>query len=230
MDNKKSPSIKIYSKQYYDRVLEEIKALDTSKMSPEKIYRIVLKKFGGIQITVKMVLAHTKITVYRITTYEPKEDEKQNPSSFSYNPNPTEIGRANLPGEHVFYGALHPFTCLKEMKDELSSVYYLSEWEYTAQKQLNIALLNANVDMSEETIASLITKGYESAVKSMFDKSLNQQAKNAYWYAIQSFSKLFNEADNKYYLITAAISSNWLYKLKKEQGGDIGMLMYPSVT
>ncbi len=229
MEETNTFSVKVYAKEYYDRIIEEIKSLDTSNISPEQIYSAILKKFDGLQITVNIIPANTSIPIYRVTTYEPEGKSLQSPSSFSYNPNPTELGRANLPNEHVFYGALHPYTCLKEMKDKLSSNYYLSEWEYTPKKDFNIALFNAHVNMSEDTIASVISKGYETGVRSMFKESINPEIVDQYWYAIKSFSKLFTEPDSKYYPITAAISSNWLYKLKNK-GIDIGMLMYPSVT
>lgn len=229
MSKEEKGSIHIYQKEYYDKVIEEIKNLDLNQLEPEEIYSIIIKKFGGLQITVRIVEPQKTISLFRITTHKPKGRMKNFPSCFSYNPKPKDIGRANLPNEHVFYGSLHPFTCLKEMKDDLNSTYFLSEWEFTPQEQLNIGLLISNVDLNEESISSMIADGFERQVKNMFNNQTNNELIEQYWYAIQSFSKLFIEPESKFYPISASIASNWFNQLKK-QGGNIGMLMYPSVT
>jgi hypothetical protein len=229
MSKEDKGSVHIYQKEYYDKILEEIKNLDFTQLEPKEIYSIIIKKFGGLQITVRMVKPKETISFFRITTHKPEGRMKNFPASFSYNPNPSEIGRANLPNEHVFYGSLHPFTCLKEMKDDFSSTYYLTEWEFTPEEQLNIGLLIANVDLNEESIASLVANGFERQVKEMFKHQVDNEIIEQYWYSIKSFSKFFSESDSKYYPISASIASNWFNQIKK-QGGNIGMLMYPSVT
>ena len=229
MDNEKTGSFNIYQREHYEKVLEEIKLLDVDQLNPSEIYSSIIEKFGGLQISVKVIFPGESIFLYRITNHELSGESKNIAASYSYNPNPTKLGRANLPNEHVFYGSLHPFTCLKEMKDKLSDTYYLSEWEFTPTKQLNIGLLIAHVNTEEETISATIANGLEAHVKALVKGKISAEFEDSYWYSIQAFSKLFSEPGSKYYPISASIASNWL-NAAQSKGVDIGMLMYPSVT
>ena len=228
-NNPVKPEVTIFEKENYDRVFEEIKSLDFEVLTPKQIQKVILEKFGGQFILVKEILAQQVMPVYRITTHEPSPEERHLPSSFSYNPNPSKMGRANLEDEVVFYGALHPYTCLKEMKDDLRGEYFLSEWEFVPNETFFIAILLADVNTKEDSIASMVAGDLEDVMKKMVPESSDPLLAENFWYGLKIFSRLFTDPSEKFYPITSAISSSWLQDLPKK-GGTVGMLMYPSVT
>lgn len=220
----------VFSKENIDKQFDEIQ----EKLKPSMDYKLILQKFHKIlhnRILPSLIYdsKSDEFTVFRITkTWDNFDPE--NPISYSYNPNPTENGRAHRIGFPVFYGSIDPYTAFSEMKDRLkiNDKFYLSRWKIKFKKSTNVhtLIINSSTKNSDH-ILNKVVKNLHQKLKDMV-KNIPNEFQEGYIYAIEKMGDLFVTKGSSNYHITSAYSHDILYDFKSK-GLNIPIILYPSV-
>lgn len=220
----------LFSKEIIDKQFVQI----LKELKPSMDYEVLIKKFNKIlynQVlsTLTYDSKSEEFIIYRITKPWANFDFN-NPKSYSYNPNPKDVGRAHRKGFPVFYGAIDPFTAFSEMKDsiKINDKFYMSIWKLKFKSNTNVHSLaiNSSTKNNEHILNPLIKRPYEG-MKNMF-KNIPNEFKEGNIYAIEKMGDLFTTKGNSTYHITSAYSYEIMYDTKSK-GIDIPILIYPSV-
>lgn len=219
-----------FQKETIDKQFEQIH----KELKPTMDYKVLIKEFHKILFNrVLPTLVYDsnseEFTIFRIT--KPWENfDFNNPNSYSYNPNPQDVGRAHRKGFPVFYGAIDPFTAFSEMKDsiKINDKFYMSKWKLKFKSNTNVhsLIINSSTKNSEHILNSLIKHPYEG-MKNMF-KNIPNEFKEGNIYAIEKMGDLYTTKGNSNYHITSAYSYEIMYEAKSK-GINIPILLYPSV-
>jgi hypothetical protein len=170
--------------------------------------------------------------LYRVTPVYPNIDILH-PRSFSYPPKEkTTLGRANLAGCPVFYGALNPITALREMKNVLKpgETFYLSEWKIDfTQETVAHTLFNNTVTTSSKVLATKSAQ-HQMELVSQLLKDVPDSAKEGFKQLLIRLGDLFSLPGKENYNVTSAYAHEVLYE-SHERGlpWTVSMLIYPSV-
>lgn len=220
----------IFSKETIDKQFDEIQA----KLKPSMDYKLILKEFHRIlhNRVLPTLIYDSKsdeFTVFRIT--KPWNNfDKDNPNSYSYNPEPKDNGRAHRIGFPVFYGSIDPYTSFSEMKDSLkiNDTFYLSRWKLKFKSDTNVhtLIINSSTKNSDHILNSVI-KRLHQGLKDMV-KNIPDDFKDGYIYAVEKMGDLFATKGSSNYHITSAYSHEILYEAKAK-GINIPIILYPSV-
>lgn len=220
----------VFSKETIDQQFDEIK----SKLKPSMDYKLILKEFhrilhNRVLPTLIYDTESDKFTVFRIT--KPWDDFViENPNSYSYNPEPKDIGRAHRKGFPVFYGSIDPYTAFSEMKDSLkiNDTFYLSRWriKFKSDTKVHSLIINSSTKNSDHVLNSVI-KRLHQGLKDMV-KNIPDEFKDGYTYAVEKMGDLFTTKGSANYHITSAYSHEILYDVKTK-GLNIPIMIYPSV-
>lgn len=219
-----------FQKETIDKQFEQIEM----ELKPTMDYKVLIKEFHKILYnrvlpTLVYDSKSEEFTIFRIT--KPWENfDLNNPKSYSYNPNPKDVGRAHRKGFPVFYGAIDPFTAFSEMKDsiKINDKFYMSRWKLKFKSDTNVhsLVINSSTKNSEHILNSLIKRPYDG-IKNMF-KNIPNEFKEGNIYAIEKMGDLYTTKGNSNYHITSAYSYEIMYDAKSK-GIDIPILLYPSV-
>lgn len=219
-----------FTKEKIEEQFKEIVETLTSSMG----YKNLIKQFHKIlhnRVTplIKFDNDSPEFTIYRITTvYE--NFNPNNPDCYSYNPNPTENGRAHRAGYPVFYGALDPISAISEMKGRLDNgeLFYISRWKIKFKTDISIhsLLINSNT-INDEHVLNQATNSLHTKLKEMV-KDIPAKYKEGYIYAIQKMGDLFTNPKDTLYHITSSYSYELLYEAKSK-GLNVPIIVYPSV-
>jgi hypothetical protein len=220
----------VFSKETIDKQFDEIQAT----LKPSMNYKLILKEFHRIlhNRVLPTLIYDSKsdeFTVFRIT--KPWNNfDKDNPNSYSYNPEPKDNGRAHRIGFPVFYGSIDPYTSFSEMKDSLkiNDTFYLSRWKLKFKTDINVhtLIINSSTKNSDHILNSVI-KRLHQGLKDMV-KNVPDDFKDGYIYAVEKMGDLFATKGSSNYHITSAYSHEILYEAKSK-GINIPIILYPSV-
>lgn len=220
----------IFSKETIDKQFIQIK----KELHPSMDHNIILKKFHEI-LHNRVILTFTydseseEFTIYRITNPWNGFD-CNDPLSYSYNPNPTENGRAHRKGFPVFYGSIDPYTAFTEMKDDIKTndSFYLSRWKIKFNSKTNThpLIINSSTKNDEHILNSVI-KNIHLGLKNMV-REIPNEFKEGYLYSIEKLGDLFTSKGTLYYHITSAYCHQILYDLPSKKV-NIPIILYPSV-
>lgn len=230
MKNKNDFNFTIFSKETIDKQFDLIQ----KKLKPSMDFKVLLKEFhkilhNRVLPTVIYDAESDEFTVYRITKTW-KNFDRNNPNSYSYNPNPKKNGRAHLIDFPVFYGSINPFTAFTEMKDslEINEIFYMSRWKlkFKSDTRVHTLIINSETTNSKHILNPVIKRIHES-LKGMV-KNIPNEFKEGYIYAIEKMGDLFTTQGDVNYHITSAYSHDVLYEARNK-GINIPILLYPSV-
>jgi hypothetical protein len=230
MKNKNKFNFTFFSKETVDKQFDQIQ----KELNPSMDYKVLIKEFHKIlhNRVLSTLIYDSKseeFTIFRITKPWKKFDFN-NPNSYSYNPNPQEIGRAHRKGFPVFYGSIDPFTAFSEMKDsiKINDKFYMSRWKLKFKSDTNVhsLIINSSTKNSEHVLNSVIKRPYVG-LKNMV-KNIPNEFKEGYIYAIEKMGDLFTTKGISNYHITSAYCHEILYEAKSK-GINIPILLYPSV-
>lgn len=219
-----------FSKETIDKQFEQIQ----KQLKPSMDYKVLIKKFHKILYnrvlpTLIYDSKSEEFTIFRITKPWVNFD-CNNPKSYSYNPNPKDVGRAHRKGFPVFYGAIDSFTAFSEMKDsiKINDKFYMSRWKLKFKSDTNVhsLIINSSTKNSEHILNSLIKRPYEGLQNMV--KNIPNEFKEGHIYAIEKMGDLFTTKGNSNYHITSAYSHEIIYDAKSK-GINIPILLYPSV-
>jgi hypothetical protein len=220
----------VFLKETIDKQFEQIQ----KELKPTMDYKILIKEFHKIlhnRVLPTLVYdsKSEEFTIFRITKPWGNFDFN-NPKSYSYNPNPKDVGRAHRKGFPVFYGSIDPFTAFSEMKDsiKINDKFYMSRWKLKFKSDTNVysLVINSSTKNSEHILNSFIKRPYEG-MKNMF-KNIPNEFKEGNIYAIEKMGDLYTTKGNSNYHITSAYSYEIMYD-GKPKGINIPILLYPSV-
>lgn len=235
--NRFNPSGEIYTKEYYDKIFEEIEQIPLD-LSPEEINieiqkRINLTTIQGQTLSKDFLDA---VELYRVRVPNPVKKSKEDLVSWhSYPPDPkyvTNKGRANIEGQQVFYASFDANTPFHEMSKYItpgSSIVYLSKWKINHPGGAFMRNLFLDIPTDDENnLSSLMAKGLVKA----FDEimiGVPENEKQNYIYSQKKYANLFAWPDEKYYHLTSSIAYfNFVSALK--QKANLPILAYPSVA
>jgi RES domain len=229
-ENKNDFNFTIFSKETIDKQFDLIQ----KKIKPSMDYKDILKEFHKIlhNRVLPALIYDSKsdeFTIYRIT--KPWNNfDRNNPNSYSYNPNPKKNGRAHLVDFPVFYGSIDPFTAFTEMKDslEVNEIFYLSRWKikFKSETRVHTLIINSSTTNSKHFLNPVIKQIHEG-LKGMV-KNIPNEFEEGYIYAIEKMGDLFTTRGDVNYHITSAYSHEMLYEYKNKDV-NIPILLYPSV-
>ena len=119
-----------------EKTIKEIEQLTTTQLNErDGVYDKIFRKLPIIACEPIKESLH----FFRVRIADRSVNE-QIPSSFSYKPqslNP-KINRLNMQGESMFYGALFPYTAIKECGIGHNQEFYLSRWFIPKEAQLTM--------------------------------------------------------------------------------------------
>ena len=171
-----------------------------------------------------------EFTIYRITPIY-KGFDPNNYQCYSYNPKPSENGRAHIIGHPIFYGALDPITAISEMKGSLDNgeSFYLSRWKVTFNENTNIhsLLINSNT-IKEEHFLNKTISPFHNKLKKMV-KNIPLKFQEGYILAIEKMGNLFSNPNKNLYHITSSYAHDILYESKVKGIKNMNIIAYPSV-
>jgi|GEM_PF-6697060 len=230
MKNKNNFNFTVFTKETIDKQFDQIQ----KELNPSMDYNVILKEFHKIlHNRVLPTLIYNseseEFTVIRITKPWVNFDTN-NPNSYSYNPNPKDIGRAHIKGFPVFYGSIDPFSAFTEMKDSINvnDKFYMSRWKIKFKSDTNTHPLIINSStINNNHILNPVIKHLHEGLKNMV-KNIPNEFKEGYVYAIEKMGDLFSTKGTLNYHITSAYSHDILYNAKLN-GINIPILLYPSV-
>lgn len=167
------------------------------------------------------------------------------PSSFSYKPqslNP-KLNRLNLQGESVFYGAIYPYTAIKECGIKQEQEFYLSKWFIPEEAHLTMYRLFSEPELvTNEKAAKLLqyvnSRGYNDSTRllSILAEKLTSEQDGMAKYNFTAlyasfmrrnrFHELEDEDGNKVHFK----ADGFLYKsVKSNNPNEINLAIFPDV-
>ena len=220
----------VFSKETIDEQFDEIQAKLKSSMD----YKLILKEFhrilhNRILLILNFDSKSDEFAIFRIT--KPWNNfDKDNPNSYSYNPEPKENGRAHRIGFPVFYGSINPYTSFSEMKDSLkiNDTFYLSRWKLKFKTDTNVhtLMINSSTKNSDHMLNSVIRHLYQESKEMV--KNIPDDFKDGFIYAVEKMGDLFATKGSTNYHVTSAYSHDILYEARSK-GISIPVILYPSV-
>ena len=119
-----------------EKTIKEIEQLTTTQLNErDGVYDKIFRKLPIIACEPIKDSLH----FFRVRIADRSVNE-QIPSSFSYKPQSlnAKINRLNMQGESMFYGALYPYTAIKECGIGQNQDFYLSRWFIPKEAQLTM--------------------------------------------------------------------------------------------
>lgn len=225
-------TFRFFKKEDIDKKFESIIEKCKDITDNEVIIKIIDETFHNRVITgLPLEANYPKFHVYRVTRVY-KNIDIAKARAFSY-PKNQSLGRANIAGFPVFYGAFHHAVALKEMKEEVlanaDEILYLSEWEVElSQNILAHPLLMNSKTIVGDGMASKVAKPQLEQMLKGVNKTGIKEVSDGFRQLLIRLGDLFTLDGEKHYNITSAYAHDILYSAKKK-GVNISMLMYPSV-
>jgi hypothetical protein len=210
---------------------EKLRDLCKDKLNHTEIESLIKEIIGNrILLTQMLDDRDDEYLVYRaVSNYD--EIKPYIASAFSYNPKPT-IGRANIAGYPVFYGALSPGTAIKELDKELKvgDYFYVSVWRISFEKPIIAhSLIINNVTAEEGNAFAKLVQSHLKKLDSFFNGLPSEYREGAKELCIQ-LGNLFTTKGDDYYNVTSTYAHDVLYKAMEEQGVNMPIILYPSVA
>lgn len=151
-----------------EKTIKEIEQLTPTQLN--ECYGVYDKIFRKLPIIACEPIEES-LQFFRVRIADRSVNE-QIPSSFSYKPqslNP-KINRLNMQGESMFYGALYPYTAIKECGIGQNQDFYLSRWFIPKEAQLTMYRIFSEQELvTNKKVAGLIqqvkSKGYNDSTK-----------------------------------------------------------------
>lgn len=210
-------------------LIDEIESVSLeSEFAYEIFYKIFRTKLTKIALIGFDLDPHPELFYVRARPLEGLSDHFLTISDHSYNPDPKSIkyGRANLPGQQVFYIGRTRATSLGEVniienrKEEKEVAYSLSRWK-NAKKMKFAAILNINkVDMLDCDELN----GFLAYFKQNYITFENLGYIEFYKYMSDKFSEIVLRGNENKYKLTSAFA-NFMHEIYPGISG----LMYQSV-
>ena len=165
-----------------EKTIKEIEQLTTTQLNErDGVYDKIFRKLPIIACEP----IEESLQFFRVRIADRSVNE-QIPSSFSYKPqslNP-KINRLNMQGESMFYGALYPYTAIKECGIGQNQDFYLSRWFIPKEAQLTMYRIFSEQELvTNKKVAGLIqqvkSKGYNDSTKllSILSEKLTSERK-----------------------------------------------------
>jgi len=149
---------------------------------------------------------------------EQKEDISKIETFGSPPPNFTNIGRANLEKEPVFYATLESLLSMQEIKANKGDICYISAWKKPLYPPMHVTLMNMHVEKN-----SWLYKWVESSKQEVINTfGLRGEKLDMFFHAMQLRSRLFTEPN---YHLTSKLSHDIIYSKSAKSDS----LLYPSV-
>lgn len=229
-ENQQSFNFRFFSKQEIDKKFNDVIQQCSNLESFEKVIAIINDIFYNRLLLMLFFDKNTPdLRVYRVSRiYEGFDPIFK--KSFSYPPDP-KLGRANLKSVPVLYCSFDPATALREMKSVLNSgeTLYVSEWriKFTQEVYAHTVLINSKT-LTEKLSASELIKNQLDHANKLVQKAPEFVGEGLKQFLLR-IGDLFTLPNEKFYNITSAYAHDALYEAKKK-GGNISMLLYPSVV
>lgn len=141
----------------------------------------------------------------------------------------TRLGRASLPGQSVFYGALDPVTALWETQPQKGDYISLSEWSIRPGKQLNVHYVfhpgrpMLNVE-SKDALEKHLT------MQEQLHPIHREVITDLFSFYTEEFMKPVAQGSEADYLFSALCSSNCIRPPRPSEGPRVtDGIVYPSV-
>lgn len=212
--------------------IEELEKIDLkSNDAIDKIQKIISTKLRNLPI----FLTDLKVgePLVRTRYLDEKEDYHKTVQDFSYNPVPAKInfGRANLPGQPIFYGSRFRVTALAEVRfvyaNRMKDItrYSFGRWE-VQNDQINLAAIVSPDHIRKHNAQELFELAdyiEELAEANKNDKILSGML-GVYDYIADKYRVPVQEGEEYKYKLTA-VFSNFIYE-KLHQADEI---LYQSV-
>lgn len=214
-----------------DRIDDQFKQVE--RISPDLSYEEIISEFR--RITVNRIMPgrafqkdSPELVLYRVTpNYINFNPEVK--SCFSYNPEPTEIGRAHIVGNPVFYGSFDPLSAILEMKGKIKNneSFFISKWKikFTKTTFIQTFIINSNTIKKKNVISSIAEKhseGLHEIIKNDLIQNINKEGVT---HAVEKMGNLFATIGSDFYHITSAYCHDLLYSDKI----DIPIIEFPAI-
>lgn len=168
--------------------------------------------------------------VYRARLIDTLTEDITAINTYSYNHNKSQvkIGRANLEGFPVFYGAVSQDTAIRETKvtHNDNPILYISKWRLAKGKK--ISTVNFIFDDSKIGLVEH-TKSFNMAREERMKEMLNiysSDKQEAFMYLFKEVGNIFFDED---YKISSFLAHYYLYEGKEKFQYDIDLILYPSI-
>lgn len=211
----------LYPNEYYDSLLNELCSIETKKLPSFDIYKLICKKLNGFPVF-SQVQKSESIIIYRVTDFKPNGIISSERKDYSYNPS-GKLGRCNIEGQKVFYGALSVETALAEKQVEKNKEYFISKWE---MRKADFILLGfTGEEVNEFSFFSDNINDAISIIYSTLSDSEKLMATKKYKF----YNNLFSISGEKYYHLSSALSNSFL-SLYLQGIQNYFVITYPSIA
>lgn len=242
MSNKLSDkfTIKIFSKEYYDKAFEEIKQIPKT-WPPSKVTEFVRKKLSSSIFLVQQQdkNAIESINLHRARVMEMGQVIDENDiSNYHYPPRKRKngkmlpMGRANRIGQQVFYASIDKHTTIIELQPDIiqnESIIYLSTWGIKdIERSVNMKLLFSGLSVDKDSYAEIFSKSMEQGFNQLFQQ-MPEPHKSNLSYAQKKYQELFTSEGDEYYHISSSIVHDIFVKYLKQKV-NVPIIVYPSVA
>lgn len=221
----------IYAQELVDLKFKKIQEEAKADMSQEEIMEVINKHLPNrLYLTQTLDEKSPNLKLFRVTfPYEGFDPNKK--ECYSHPPEEkTELGRANLKGSPVFYGAFDIGTALVEMKERMKpgAIFYLSLWEIKFSDQVHAhSLIYNSTTIDSNGILSTISQTQEAMLLKSVSK-LHQRQMDGFKHPVKKMGDLFTTPSTKNYHLTSAYAHHILYETFDKRA-DMPILIYPSV-